>query len=974
MTEVVPQAGSRSPDGSPTGRTTESARLREEADLARAGRGRLVIVRGPSGIGKSALLDGVPGDGFTVLRVTCRETDSATAYAAASELLRTPADLQPRAREQLAAALSAATPLTGAYPTLRRLERCVALLAAHRPLALVVDDAHWCDASSLRWLRFLLTRSRHRPLLVLAASRDRATPPDGDELEQLTAWHASAVLGLGPLDPATVADVVGQRLGTPEPQFAQECARLSGGNPRLLHQLLDALSNAGVQPRAGEAERVVERGRATVRASLRTRLAMLPQPVRNVLAALAVAGDIGPALVGAMARVSAGRARTALAVLREEGIVTPDGSGFVHETIRQAVIDTLPPREQTQLCERAVALLNDTAQPVRQVAEQLLRLPRLECAWMADALHTAADEAMHQGEPMESVRYLRRLLADQCDPAERERTRIRLAETLMRLDPAAALPDLLAAVRRAATPVEQARLAIRYGDAAIATQRVLTAEPVLAAALEALRTATGGRPSPEEAELECRLRSTLVVIGISRAPDSRSGRARVQESATALRTTRQPAGDTLEERRILAAQALLTAVESRSAPAAVTLAQRALTSAVWDDWISHQSSWVLALADEVELSSQVFEQALDVSRDQGNDWVHHQHLALRGLTLYLRGAIHEGLAEARRALELDERASWRRSSTLPPSVMAVLLTAAGRPEAADKLLARRGIIEGADTPDGELGWARCLLSMYWGWSRWRRGDRAGALRTFLRTGDELRASGVVNPVISPWWMYAVKLLVKDGRAPEARELIEQVATPAANWGTPRALGQVLLARAAAADQRKSIGLYLEAADVLAGAPDLASRIQVDYQLGRALLQAGDPAAARKHLRQAVDLATRTGAHGSAGAAAELLVMAGGRLRKATDGPASLLLTRSELQIAELAMRGVSNQRIADELFITLRTVETHLTATYRKLGVSNRRELSQILPRWRHGQDAPRAEGGAGGPAVRVARGSAGSR
>ncbi|HEY8978430.1 MAG TPA: AAA family ATPase [Streptomyces sp.] len=976
MTEVVPRTGRRSPGGCPTGRTTESARLEKEAGLARAGRGRLVVVRGPSGIGKSALLDGMPGDGFTVLRVTCRETDSGTPYAAARELLRTAVDVPSGVREQVAAALSAATPLPGAYAAPRRLERCVALLAAHRPLALVLDDAHWCDVSSLRWLRFLLTRSRHRPLLVLVASRDRAAPADGGELAQLTAWHASAVLGLGPLDPAAVADVVTRRLGAPDPRFAQECARLSGGHPRLLHQVLDALSDAGVQPRDGETERVVACGRAAVRASLRTRSALLPEPVRDVLAALAVADDTGPALTGAMARVSAGRAQAALAVLREEGIVAPDGSGFVHEAFRQAVLGTLQPSERTRLRERAATLLNDTAQPVRQAAEQLARLPRLESAWMTEALSAAADEAVHQGEPLDGVRYLRRLLAEQYEPARLERTRIRLAEAVTRLDPQASLSALSSAVRRAATPLDAARLAVRYGDAAIAAQTVLAAQPVLVAALDALRGETGVRPGTEEADLEVQLRSALVVMGLTQPPASPSGRARVRESAATLRTAKQPAGDTPGEQRALAAQALLHAVEGRSAPAAVALARRALTGGAGDDRTARQVGWALVLADEVELASEVFGQALDVSRARGDDWAHHLNLAQRGLNLLFQGSVSEGLTAARHALDIDERARWQRSSALPPSVMAVLLVLSGRPEAADELLTRRRITEPADaSAAGELGWAKHVLTLYWGISRWRRGDPAGALRRFLRTGEELRAHGVVNPVTSPWWVYAVHVLVEEGRVSEARELVEQAAGPAADWGTPRALGQVLLARAAvAADQRASIDLCLEAADVLAASPDTSSRVRAGFQLGRALLRAGDLAAARKHLRQAVDLATRTGAHATAGVAAELLVRAGGRLRKATGGPAGLLLTKSELQIAELAVRGVSNQRIADELFITVRTVETHLTATYRKLGVGNRRELSRALPRWRHGQDIRRAEGGAGEPAGSLARGPAGSR
>ncbi|MFJ5105228.1 AAA family ATPase [Streptomyces sp. NPDC088554] len=949
------------PVRSPTHRVAESARLVEGVTRARAGRAGLVVVRGRAGTGKSALLDGVPCDGFTVLRVTCREADSTTAYATVRELFRAPTDLSPVVRERLAAsaALTAEAADAGEYPTLRRLDRCVARLTAHRPLALVFDDAHWCDAASLRWLCFLLNRSRHRPLLVLAAVLDGATLPDGEQLTRLTAWHASVVLELGPLDLPAVAEIVRQRLGDPEGEFTQECAEVSGGNPRLLHRLLDTLASAGVRPQASETGRILALGRTVAVASVRTRLAALPEPVRDVAAALAAVGDIGPALVGAVARVSTERTRVALTVLREEGVLAPDSSGFAHEMFCRMVIDTVPPLKWERLRIRAAVLLNDTAQPVRTVADQLLRLPRLEYTWMTDSLLDAADEALRQGDPVAGVRYLRRLLTAQDDPAERERTRVRLAEALIRLEPAVALPDLLTAVQRAATPVEQARLAVHYGDAALAAQCASRAVPVLGAALETLRATTDGRPTTQETELETQLRSSLVVTGITWTPDTPRGRALVRESATELRNTARPVGDTLGERRALAAQALLRTVESRSATAAVALARRSLTGDGWEGWMPHSAGWALVMADEVEPSAQLFERALEESRSRGDDWTHHHVLALRALALCLQGAVDEGLADTQRALEIDEQAPWRRSSTLPVAVRATLLAMAGRPEAADELLARRGIVERADPPTDETDWTQHLLTVHWGWSRWRQGDQKGALRRFRQVGDELRASGIVNPVFSPWWANIVWLLAEQGRTPQARELVEEMVAPAAGWGTPRALGQVLLARAMTADPREAVGLYREAADMLAGTPDLTCRIRVDYHLGRTLLRTGDAASARKYLRQAADLATRTGAHTIAHSAAHLLVTAGGRIRKAVDDSAGVLLTKSELQVAELAVQGLRNQRIAGELFVTLRTVETHLTAAYRKFGVRNRQELSQALPRWQHSRNKRQTEGGA---------------
>jgi DNA-binding NarL/FixJ family response regulator len=131
--------------------------------------------------------------------------------------------------------------------------------------------------------------------------------------------------------------------------------------------------------------------------------------------------------------------------------------------------------------------------------------------------------------------------------------------------------------------------------------------------------------------------------------------------------------------------------------------------------------------------------------------------------------------------------------------------------------------------------------------------------------------------------------------------------------------------------------------VLAEAPAVTARIHAAYNLGRALLRIDDSSAARRHLRDAVNLSARCGARRLHSAASDLLVAAGGRLRRSPADSLSGLLTDSERRVATMAADGRSNREIAEALFVTLRTVETHLTNAYRKLGVSRRADLTTAL-------------------------------
>ena len=159
------------------------------------------------------------------------------------------------------------------------------------------------------------------------------------------------------------------------------------------------------------------------------------------------------------------------------------------------------------------------------------------------------------------------------------------------------------------------------------------------------------------------------------------------------------------------------------------------------------------------------------------------------------------------------------------------------------------------------------------------------------------------------------------------------------WDTPRARGLALLAKGMSTGE---IELLDAAVDTLAESPAKLEQARANHMLGRTLLNTGHKPDARPRLRQAVDLGVRCGAMALAAAAREDLIAAGGRMHQVSPRRTDTL-TGSERRVALMAAGGRTNREIAEALFITLRTVELHLTNAYRKLGVGKRTELTPAL-------------------------------
>ena len=215
-----------------------------------------------------------------------------------------------------------------------------------------------------------------------------------------------------------------------------------------------------------------------------------------------------------------------------------------------------------------------------------------------------------------------------------------------------------------------------------------------------------------------------------------------------------------------------------------------------------------------------------------------------------------------------------------------------------------------------------------------RPREAGALR---------EQQGRPNPTWTPWRSTAALALAHLGRRDEAAALADAELALAERFGAPVPIAVALHARAVAEpDDAARVALCERALAVVAGAPAALESVRVRLELGSTLARLGRRVEARDALRPALADADAVGAVLLAQRARRELVATGLRPRQAAiEGAAAL--TPRQRQVCELAAAGKGNRAIAQELFLSVKTVETHLAAGYRKLGVNTRAELAAEL-------------------------------
>ncbi|MFI0731238.1 AAA family ATPase [Streptomyces sp. NPDC021225] len=950
--------------GSLIGRSRELAALGEHAEAARSGRAGLVILSGPAGIGKTSLLHAFVNGGacrdMTVLHGRCGEVVTNAGYGGVRALFgrlglseadtADGAEESPLLRGSARRALPALRPRPGeegpgtaatVYPVLHGLYWLTVNLTARGPLVLVLDDAHWCDERSLRWIDFLLRRADDLPLLVVLARRTEAEPAAPGALTDIAAHPRSTALRLEPLTEDGVGEMVGRVFPAPvDPSFVERAAAVSGGNPLKLARLLGELRSRGASPDEKSLGAVAEVGQGVVALSVRALLDRLPAWARDVATSIAVLGEVESERaehVGALAGVPAALVEEAVAALRRAEVVAPDRLEPAHDVVRSALLDSAAAEELGELRVRAALLLSDAGRPAEEVAGQLLLVPAVDQPWMTRVLRDAAALAETRGAPEAAVRYLYRVLEAEPDSVS---ARAQLARSLAEINPREAIGLLEEALELALDIRVRATIAVQLGMACLTVQRAPAAVRVLGEVLDALEAELGSGPHPDPADRELRalVQSVLLITGCDEKATITAVRARFARMAA-------PAGDTPAQRQILAMMSVLTAMDGRSAERAVRQARRAQrgSDAATGTLPLIFSSLALSLADEVQGSLEALDRSLRYSQENAAVWTYVLALSSRALMLHAMGEIPDALADAQTAVEIIAGERWSGHVTMPQTALATALVDRGEPERAEALL------EKIDRPnlDGFVLEYHFYL-MARARARWALGDGETALGLLLDCGRSLEETGFTNPAFAPWWVEAACLLAELKRPEEAGDIVEWGAGLAERWGTSRALGLAALARGVTTGGSRGVELLAESVESLSRSPARAEHARAEYLLGGALLEAGDPRGAREHLRTAADLAWRCGALALAKEARRRLVASGGRMREITASPLDLL-TGMERTVANLAAAGAGNREIAESLFITVRTVEMHLTGVYRKLSVGHRAELGAVL----HTRSAP---------------------
>ncbi|MBW4718294.1 helix-turn-helix domain-containing protein [Saccharothrix obliqua] len=209
-----------------------------------------------------------------------------------------------------------------------------------------------------------------------------------------------------------------------------------------------------------------------------------------------------------------------------------------------------------------------------------------------------------------------------------------------------------------------------------------------------------------------------------------------------------------------------------------------------------------------------------------------------------------------------------------------------------------------------------------------------ALEDFLDCGRELSAWGVTNPAVAPWRSRAAVCANALGRTDLARALVSKELAAARRWGNPRLIG--MASHAAAVVAGADPEALRDAASALDGNLALGESLYAQYDLALALGTRERYGEARKTLEAVRDTARQAGY-------AVWVERAEAALTRMTTLDGAGGLTRQERKIGELARTGRSNRQIAEEQYLTVRTVEFHLSRVYRKLGIAGRRDLKAIL-------------------------------
>lgn len=900
------------------------ALLRELLGEVLSGKGRIAMVTGAIATGKSELLYGFAEQAFSYgalpLTATGSLAESGLPLGVLSQLIHN-APLTEELRsvtqnllnEDIRSKLSSGCPRSEAMEhvdvqIVDALCRVLLDLSERCPLVIAVDDVHLADRASQLCLSYLARRVRFAKIMLVFSAADHS--PHLQTLfhtEVLRQPHCRPVR-LTHLSAEGVAQRVSEQAGAEAAaRFSVACHALSGGNRLLVDALVEDYQAIG---RPGD-----RYGEAVVTCLHRGGRRML-------LAArgLAVLGE--PAALGRLLDESEAAAAKSLRALGGVGLL--DQGRFRHQVARSAVLAELDAAERIDLHRRAAELTYHEGAPAAVVAEHLLQASHAGDPWALSVLEEAAWQALRDDGVESAIAYLK-LAWRACDD---ERRRARITTTLVRAKwridpstPAGHLAELTDALYKGnlggGDAVVLAKALLWHGHVADAKEVLDRLKESAELDQETVAELAAARPwfraiypsfLPHLPGLSCEQAGAA-------AASLRVGRRLEAAQALAGVLTEGP-----REETVATAERLLRG--SHLDEISMDTVETALLTLTYSDRFGRAAPWCDAFVAEAVARRAPSRQA--------------RLSAIRAEIGLRRGDLAAAVADAKRALAIIPASSWGVAVGGPLGSLLRAGAAMGRLE---EYLPQFN----QPVPEAMLE-TRFGLQYLYGRGRFNLvADQPGqALRDFRLCGELMRRWGMDVPGFIAWRVDAAEALIRLGELDEARRLVDDQLSRCGAQSN-RVRGIALRVLASVSEPRSRPLLLRQAGDLLQSCGDR-------YELARALFDLTEAYHAKGESRRAGMLGRRARVLAEACQAAPLSRALsrgrrGDRSHEEQHRGEPPVLSDAERRVAALAAEGFTNREISGKLFITVSTVEQHLTRIYRKLNVTRRTDLPTSLAR-----------------------------
>jgi DNA-binding CsgD family transcriptional regulator len=912
------------------GRGEEIVALNALFRECKQGKGIVAVIRGPVASGKTTLLlafaEQAVAAGGVFLNAAASRAERSLPLSILHQLFRTSL-LPSRAVSQIAELLESRAlidTLQEPQPetvspamacVFERLLRLLTELSESRPVVIAVDDLQYADVVSLQCLSYLARRASTACIFMILTECTQTLPVDRLLHAEILRQGTCHCIPLAPLTQSSVASLLSEHLDSEAAQhLAPACHAMTGGNPLLVN----ALGEDFRAPADGFSARLVPR--SAFRSAVVTCLHRYEPLLVELAQAVAVLDESATSSrLGELLEISPESATRGIDALSASGLL--ESGHFRHEAARQSVLDHMTADERAEIHARTARILYRTGATPAILAGHLMAAHTLRAQWTVPVLQEAAEQALADGEADRAIGYLRRAERECVNDQQRAAVRFALACANWPIDPECAaryLPEL-------ATDARQGRLDSEC-MAALAYYLLWIGDTSNAAEVLAALDIAHEDTTSQEAGFQARhvaIRSPLDFLYPDLAKRARTA-ARDMESSGNVTVRRRPQEVSLlrsalrndNEVTLIAAEKVLRE-RGLNDPALASITT-ALMTLICDDLLDRAAFWCSALLRESEAP-------------RGSPLWHAVLTGLRAMIEIRQGNLSAAENHARTALSSLTRKAWGVAIGVPLSSLMLTAIASRKHKEALEYL-RTPVPEAMfETPYGLL--YLCARGEYY----LATGRAQAALADFQACGNRMVMWGLDLPGLVPWRTKAAEAYLVMGDIRAARELSkEQLAQVGSR--SSRTRGISLRALALTSHPGKRTPLLRESAEVLR---DSGARLELAYtftELSNAHLALGERDRAHWAARQARNLAERCGAH----ALKYTLEITDPDPREPVNGVETKPLAQlsdAERRVAVLAAYGYTNCQIARKLYITVSTVEQHLTRVYRKLGVTGRAEL-----------------------------------